>query len=448
MKFNDMNFSQKEKFCLGEFESNNDLFKTTIKDNIEKHRKGKKTITITDKTGSPCAGVKVKVKLKNHEFKHGAHIFMLDEFKTDVENKEYRNLFSHYFNLATIPFYWEAIEPIEGKPRYNADSEKIWRRPSPDLCLNYCREKGIDAKIHCLFYDKFIPSWLPKNNESEMKRLYEKRFKEISERYGNGVMYDIEVINELLSTHWWTTHSVISDKRDSLEWSFNLAEKYFPNDVLVINDGNYIPEIGVKTYRHPYYMLIDASLAKGTRIDKIGIQNHICLGLADDDDVEIYREHFDPIKILKGLEVMSEFGKPIEITEIQIPTLDDGNEAENLQAKLLEYLYTLWFSCEKLESTIYWNNIENTAYASGNYNENKMRSGLFHRDLTPKKSGEMLRKLFKEKWHTETELITDENGQICFDGFHGDYEIRLQSQGEIVCDAKLHKNTQNAKIVL
>ena len=96
-------------------------------------------------------------------------------------------------------------------------------------------------------------------------------FEEISEKYGNGVMYDIEVLNELLETHRWTTNSVISDKRDSLEWSFDLAKKYFPNDVLVINDGNFIPQIGVKTYRHPYYMLIDAALAKGTRIDKIGI---------------------------------------------------------------------------------------------------------------------------------------------------------------------------------
>ena len=149
-----MKFKELEKACLGEFEANSYLFKTTVKDNIEKNRKGRKNITIKDKNGEPISGARVKVKLVNHEFKHGAHLFMLDQFESQEENLQYRELFSEYFNLGTIPFYWAELEPREGKPRYNADSENIYRRPSPDLCLNYCREKGIDAKIHCLFYDK------------------------------------------------------------------------------------------------------------------------------------------------------------------------------------------------------------------------------------------------------------------------------------------------------
>ncbi len=444
MRLEDMNFNDIEKFCLEKFEANDDLFKTTVKYNIEKHRKGKKTITLKDKNGVPQSGVCVRVALKNHEFKHGAHLFMLDQFETKQENQKYRDLFSQYFNLATIPFYWAELEPERDKPRFGADSENIYRRPAPDLCLDYCREKGIDAKIHCLFYDKFIPDWLPKNNEEEMKQLYEKRFSEIAQRYGNGIMYDIEVINELLETYGWTKNSVLSNKRNSLEWAFKLAEKYFPKDVLVINDGNFIPEIGEKTYRHPYYMLIDAALAKGARIDKIGIQNHIYMGMAQGQDIQIFKEHFDPVRILKGLEALSEFGKPLEITEVQIPTFGEGDEAENLQAQVLEYLYTLWFSTEKLESVVYWNNVEDTAYADQSYDENKLKSGLFHRNLTPKKSGKMLKKLFKEQWYTEAELVTDENGQISFDGFHGDYEVCIN---ETVCNVCLYKENQEEEVV-
>jgi GH35 family endo-1,4-beta-xylanase len=447
MNIKDMKFGEIERFCLEQFDANNDLFKTVVKDNIERNRKGKKTIVIKDKTGAVQSGIRVKAVLKNHEFKHGAHIFMLDQFETASENERYRNLFSQYFNLATIPFYWAGLEPVQGKVRFSADSENVWRRPSTDLCLNYCREKGIDAKIHCLFYDKFIPDWLPKDNEAEMKKLYEKRFMEIAQRYGNGVMYDIEVINELLETHWWTTNSVISDTRNSLEWSFELAQKYFPNDVLVINDGNFVPEIGEKTYRHPYYMLIDAALAKGVRIDKIGIQNHIYMGMRDGEDIRNFKEYFDPIKILKGLDVMSEFGKPLEITEVQIPTFGEGNEAEDLQAEVLKYLYTLWFSSEKLESVIYWNSVDQTAYSSPDWDENRLRAGLFHRDLAPKKSGEMLKKLFKEQWHTEVELVTDENGQIEFEGFHGEYEVCIQSRDGEVYNAELNKDNQKAEFI-
>ena len=447
MNIKDMKFGEIERFCLEQFDANNDLFKTVVKDNIERNRKGKKTIVIKDKTGAVQSGIRVKAVLKNHEFKHGAHIFMLDQFETASENERYRNLFSQYFNLATIPFYWAGLEPVQGKVRFGVDSENVWRRPSTDLCLNYCREKGIDAKIHCLFYDKFIPDWLPKDNEAEMKKLYEKRFMEIAQRYGNGVMYDIEVINELLETHWWTTNSVISDTRNSLEWSFELAQKYFPNDVLVINDGNFVPEIGEKTYRHPYYMLIDAALAKGVRIDKIGIQNHIYMGMQDSEDIRNFKEYFDPIKILKGLDVMSEFGKPLEITEVQIPTFGEGNEAEDLQAEVLKYLYTLWFSSEKLESVIYWNSVDQTAYSSPDWDENRLRAGLFHRDLAPKKSGEMLKKLFKEQWRTEVELVTDENGQIEFEGFHGDYEVCIQSRDGEVYNAELNKDNQKAEFI-
>lgn len=439
-------FNKVEKYCLGRFEENADLFKTTVKDNIEKHRKGKKTLILKDKDGNTLSGVKVKATLKNHEFKHGAHIFMLDQFETDAENAEYRRTFSKYFNLATIPFYWAGIEPEKDKPRYSADSENVYRRPSPDLCLNYCRKQGIDAKIHCLFYDKFIPQWVPKTDADEMKRLYEKRFKEIADRYGNGVMYDIEVINELLETHWWTTHSCISDAKDSLEWSFNLAKKYFPNDTLVINDGNFIPEIGEKTYRHPYYMLIESALLKGARIDKIGIQNHIYLRM-NDDDVNDYAHHYDPVKILKGLEVMSEFGKPLEITEVQIPTLGDGNEAEDLQAEVVKYLYTLWFSVGNLESVIYWNSVNNTAYAAPEWNENNLRSGLLNRDLSPRKSAQMLEKLFKKEWHTDVELVTDENGEVSFDGFHGDYEICVQNEKESLYTVSLGKSVKDDKVI-
>lgn len=442
-----MNTKEIEEICLGQFEANDDLFKTVIKDSIEKNRKGKKTIIIKDKNGMVKSGVRVKATLKNHEFKHGAHIFMLDQFETDSENEMYRSLFSQYFNLATVPFYWAGIEPVQGNPRYAADSINVYRRPAPDLCLDYCREKEIDAKIHCLFYDKFIPDWLPKKDAKQMKMLYEKRFREISERYSNGVMYDVEVINELLETHWWDTNSVISDTRDSLEWSFELAQKYFPNDVLVINDGNFVPEIGEKTYRHPYYMLIDSAIAKGVKIDKIGIQNHIYVGMCDNESLIDFKDYFDPIKNLKGLEIMSGFGKPLEITEVQIPTLGEGECAEDIQAEILKYLYTIWFSSKNVESVIYWNSVEDTAYSSPEWDENKLRSGLFRRNQTPKKSAQMLKKLFKQEWHTEIELITDENGQISFNGFHGDYEICIQSCDETVYRARLNKDSQKAEII-
>ena len=64
------------------------------------------------------------LRQKTHDFGYGANIFMLDEFETEEKNAEYRRVFGEYFNMATVPFYWDTLEPDEGHPRFAKDSNK------------------------------------------------------------------------------------------------------------------------------------------------------------------------------------------------------------------------------------------------------------------------------------------------------------------------------------
>ena len=412
------------QLCMEKFDAAEELFANQINPNIEKYRKGDCTLRLTDESGAPLANKKVKINQTGHDFKYGANIFLLDEFADEEENRAYRDAFHQYFNLATVPFYWAELEPEQDKPRYAADSYKIHRRPAPDLCVEYCREKGILPKLHCLFYDKFIPSWLPKQDEAEMKRLYEKRFAEIAERY-RGKMYEFEVTNELLDEWKWDAQSILCSKKDTPLWAYELARKYFPDETLVINESNRTPEIGEQDYRSPYYMFIENLLLKGASIDKIGIQNHIFCSTRykQEDVIWNYLQYFDPEKLLAGLGCLAEFGKPMEITEITIPTFGSSIEAEQLQADLLNRLYHVWFSIPNMETLVYWNTVEGMAYRrpDGASDENRVRGGIFHRDVTPKLAAKELRRLFTEEWHTEQELVTDENGCVSFRGFYGDY---------------------------
>lgn len=125
---------------------------------------------MVDADGKPMAGKKVKLTQKAHGFQYDANIFMLDEFQDEADNAEYRRFFKEFFNLATVPFYWNTLEPIEEKPRYDKDSEKIYRRPAPELCLEYCEESGIAAKLHCLVYEQFLPEWLRKLPLEKVKK--------------------------------------------------------------------------------------------------------------------------------------------------------------------------------------------------------------------------------------------------------------------------------------
>jgi hypothetical protein len=98
-------------------EEHKDLLEGRAKDNIEKYRKGNCKLCFKDKEGNPLVGKTVKINQTSHDFKYGANIFMLDEFENKEYNIKYREEFKKHFNLATVPFYWDGLEPEEGKPR-------------------------------------------------------------------------------------------------------------------------------------------------------------------------------------------------------------------------------------------------------------------------------------------------------------------------------------------
>lgn len=435
---------QKREFYMGAYNKNKEKVDARINEGIEKNRKGDAKIKFVDDSGKPVANKKVKLVQKTHDFKYGANIFLLDEFDNEAYNAEYRKLFKEYFNLATIPFYWDTLEPEEGKPRFAKDSPKIYRRPAPDLCLEYCNENDITPKLHCLVYEHFIPEWLKSLPLEKVKEKYEERMKQISERYA-GKLMEFEVINELLC--FWNESALSLDK-DILTWSFEAARKYLPNEKLVINEGSLVCAIGKQAHRHPYYLLIENAMLKGAEIDKIGIQNHMFVG-ADKTTDEGYdaslkaNAHMaNPLSVFKGLDVLAEFNLPLEITEVTVSTLGDTEEDEQLQADLLKLLYSVWFSHPAIDTVVYWNTADGYTYDSGaGWNENNCRGGLFHHDLTPKKSAIMLKKLFNEIWHTDIELTTDENGYITFRGFYGDYDVLCDNK---VLQFGLHKASDNS----
>lgn len=91
---------------------------------------------------------------------------MLDEMESPEKNEGYKASFAKLFNYAVVPFYWRDLEPEQGKPRYSKDSPKIYRRPAPDLCVEYCQAHDIRMKGHCLVYPAGLPSGCPETSVS------------------------------------------------------------------------------------------------------------------------------------------------------------------------------------------------------------------------------------------------------------------------------------------
>ncbi len=441
------------KRWFGPYEANKEAIDKRIAEGIERNRKGHCQIRFTDDAGKGLAGKRVKINQIYHDFKYGANIFMLDELD-DVElNRLYKEEFKKAFNLATVPFYWNTLEPEEGKPRFSKHSEKIWRRPAPDLCVNFCEENGIIPKLHCLVYETFTPEWLKSKALDEIKKAVEKRMKEISERY-SGRLFEVEVINEVLCESGWApgTSTALSAERDLVNWCFDTARRYFPDDILVINEASRLPSLAKDDYRDPYFMEIENALLKGADIDKIAMQHHIFTG-ANATSSEEYEKHvlagsslFDPTKIFRGLDILSEFELPMEISEITVPTFGDTEEFEELQADMLKLLYSVFFSHESIDTVVYWNLPDGYAYApeGRNWNENKCRGGLLHHDMTPKKAFLAMEEMFSKTWRTALELVTDEDGYIEFDGFYGTYEIETEGDKTII---GIHKGCDNSIVL-
>ena len=431
---------EKRDILMARYYANKESIDSRIARDIERYRKGNFRIKVAD-----GPGITVKVSQKTHDFKFGANIFLLDEFETPEENRKYREFFADHFNLATVPFYWNTLEPEEGKPRFEKGCSRIYRRPSTELCMEFCAEHGIEPKLHCLVYDQFVPDWVEKLPLEEAEKKYEQRIAQIAQRY-KGRMYEFEVINELLAESDWKRKSAVSAKRDILEWAFALAQKYLPGETLMINETT-SRILREKGYRCPYFMMIDAALLRGTPIHKIGVQYHMFTGATAtteaefDESIRTSSALNDPVGMLRSLDTLWQLGLPLEITEVTIPTFGDTPEDEQLQAELLELWYSLWFSHPGMEGIVYWNTVEKTAWvdpAGSNrvWSENNSRGGLLHRDMTPKKSALKLRELLSERWHTEQTLVTDEEGCISFRGFYGTYEAQA---GDQVLTFGLHK---------
>lgn len=412
---------RREEYLLKPFYDNESMIKSRTENGIENHRKGYGHIRVTDKKGKPIAGAKLRVTQKTHDFKYGTNLFMLDEFESEEKNAEYRRLFKEYFNLAVVPFYWQELEPEEGKPRFEKGSPRVYRRPAPDLCVEYCKESGITPKAHFLS-STLVPDWLHKYSLEEQWKKLDERYRLCAERYAAHI-HAWEVTNELWHPEFM--HKMYRDPK-FMERSFAMAERYFPQNELICNEGEY-PFTDTFFYnRDRYYMQIERALLNGARIDTIGFQYH--LWCTPETEESLINRQCDPNKIFRVLDTFGAFGRPMQITEMTFPCHDyTSAEAEALQAEFLKNIYTVWFGIPQMEAAIYWNLVDGYAYGAepGDFSsgENKLAGGLVRFDMTPKPALKVIKQLFTEKWHTEEELVTDEGGYAHFKGFFGDYDV-------------------------
>ncbi len=459
--------SERAQKVLKYFREQKDFMEKRVSEGIEKHRKGNFVINLRDKNGKDIENANVKVELKNHAFNFGANIFMLDtlvdfnadrehwekhfvkgfDFSTITDYKERNEKFKEYFkdmwNYATIPFYWRALEPEKGKTRYFEDVPHINRRPAPMHCVKFCEENGIRMKAHCLNYDGHDPKWVQElETREEVKAELDHHFKECADIFAEHIPC-WEVTNETLVLYPQPGgETVFYRDEDFVSWSFDKARKYFPQNQLVINDNHETCWQYFNDYRSSYYMQIKQELASGTPIDAIGLQYHVFY--KQDKEEEMAKYFYNPEFIYRVLDRYSDFDLPLQITEITIPAYSDSVEDEEIQAEIIKNLYSIWFSCENMESVVYWNLVEGYLgpILDMNAGENYYRGGFVRNDFTKKPAWYALHNLIHNEWHTKEEGNAN-NGKFDFRGFYGEYDVEIIVDGETIAKRVTLDKTTN-----
>jgi len=425
-------------------------------------------------------GTEVKVEQISHDFIFGAHIFNFNQLGTTGRNQRYKDLFGTLFNSATIAFYWKTFEMQPNRPRFREEywdteaywnsvpepkKEPHWRRPAPDPVVEFCESKGIRLHGHTMIwgnrhwqhpewlfdhyaraeekekisrlaefaseekgtirdtytdeYKKMTPDQVAAlfpDYSKEMKRLFHKRIVELADHY-RGRINSWDVVNESATDYHGqcvTGDAVCKSNYglmpgDYTYEAFRTADLKLPKYVkLNINDY---------ANNENYSNQVKDLLVHGCRIDIMGSQMHLfnpqqCLDVADGKLIE------SPQQVWDKMETISKAGLPIHLSEITITSPNDDERGREIQAVIARNLYRLWFSIQPMMGITWWNVVDDCG-APGEPSV----SGLFTRDMQPKKSFYALDKLINQEWKTNMTVAAGENGKVLFRGFKGRYRV-------------------------
>ncbi len=419
-----------------------------IDERIEKHRKANATVD-----GLP-AGAEVKVDQVSSKFLVGSQMFNFDQLGSDAMNAAYRVAFTNLFNAATLAFYWKEFEPVEGKPRYTSGPHDLpgfwnafdfahsepeqhveWRRPAPDRLIDFCRANNLAMHGHAIIYVAWTPNWVweKASTPDAAAKLYDARVASIALHYGDAIP-QWDVVNESLNRtstkaapndddNWYRAKrpNMVLPK-DFTFRAFQVAAENFPASVrLAINDA--------WTIRNDAYpAFADSLMKRGAKIDVVGYQKHIfipkdLMAIASGYPALTNSQTWDVPSELRRLGEIAALGKPIHISEITIPSPRGlGNltdeQADDIQAKVTRAYYRLWFSVPAVDRITYWNLVDGMGIK-----HERMSSGWFNRDMSPKKVAKTMDELLNREWRTHLTLQADAAGKISFRGFKGSYRL-------------------------
>jgi endo-1,4-beta-xylanase len=405
-----------------------------VRCNTETARKRALKLSLIGPDGKPLDRCTIHYKLKRHEFRFGANAFMLNQFTSDQawKNEIYAEKFTHLFNQAVVPFYWDSYEPERGVFRQEKGSPYVYRRPPADEVVEFCEAHNLYAKGHPMVWHTLLPKWLPRN-QFRLLDEYERHIAGIAERYADKIHW-FDVYNEGLQLD-----SLFTDifkeagnvPEHHIEKLFQLAGKYFPASTeLIYNEGPWMSWNNYHNSYTPLYLHVRRLLDLGLPVRGLGLQYHIAFYDKIERLLEWSDLMIDPQHIYAHMDLYGSLGIPLNVSEITIPAEDLLGDGFAFQALVAEKMYRLWFSHPAMSAITWWNLVDKTAFQCANainndQGENRYLGGLLNNDMTEKPAYKVLDQLINHEWQTDATLEYEREGKNKLYGFCGDYEAEI-----------------------
>lgn len=166
-----------------------------------------------------------------------------------------------------------------------------------------------------------------------------------------------------------------------------------------------------------YVEIVRDLIDRGIRIDNVGVQMHIfnpknALQIAEGAD------RLTPAKVNAVLNCLDGAERPIHISEVTVSAPDETEKGQAIQAEITRNLYRLWFSHPTAMGITWWNVVDGGA-APGE----PSTSGIYDKELNPKRVYHTLDQLINRDWKTNLTLKADKDGKVSFCGFKGQYKV-------------------------
>jgi len=359
---------------------------------INQIRKGDFVLTVQDENGNPLKNCDVSVALKQHDFKWGTAL----AFKPAITSDEawYRNTAATYFNDAVFEndFKWPNMEAANGHVNYT----------NVDRYLNWGTEQHISFRGHNLVWGGkynaannywLTPSWVWDVSIDSAYSLIKRRIKRDIGNY-KGKIFEYDVVNEALHEKALATWLGDSVYVKAFKW----AKEADPNAALYINDYDNVD--GTTTSMYKSY--ISYLLSKDAPVEGIGVQCH-------------FQSLIDWQSVKLRMDYLGDLGLPLKITEFDMNVQTIGM-SELQQASEYSKMMRIAFSHPDVEGFLFWGFWDSKHWMP--------KAGIFREDKSAKPAADSVYKLIHQKWTTNVNLKTDENGQISFSGFYGRYDVR------------------------